>query len=204
MNRENIKKIIAALLIGFVVGVLWFVGVRFALYEKDGVHYHGNFAVYINGEREQFDSFAYYEEVQSCGADAAFNPRNRTHMHDETNHVVHVHDEAATWGHFFANLGYTLGNDVLRTDGQMLIDGQGGELSFVLNGEEVDTIANQTIRDEDALLINYGDDSTETLQERYDGLTKDAAEYNERADPSACTAGEPATWQERLKAATGF
>lgn len=204
MKKTLEKRIVSALLVGFLLGIAWFIGVRFALYQKDEVHYHANFAVYVNGEKEEFNSFAYYEEVQSCGADEAFNPRNRTHMHDDINHVVHVHDEAATWGHFFANLGFTLGDEVIDTDDQLYIDGQDGELSFILNGTEVSTIANQAIRSEDVLLINFGTDADETLQQRYNDITKDAAEYNLRDDPSACTGGKPATFTERLKAAIWF
>jgi hypothetical protein len=198
------KRIAAGVLVGFLAGVIWLVGIRFALYEKEEVHYHANYAVYINGEKEDFNSFAYYEEVQSCGADAAFNPRNRTHMHDEVNHIVHIHDNGATWGHFFANLGFTLGDNVLSTGKDLYTNYQDSKLRFLLNDQEVSTIANQTIRSEDVLLINYGDDSDETLQERYDQITKDAAEYNLRDDPSACSGGKPITFGERLRHAIGI
>ncbi len=198
------KRVILALLIGFAFGVVWLVAVRFALYEKKEVHYHANFAVYINGEKEMFDSFAFYEEVQACGADEAFNPRIRTHMHDSVNHVVHVHDEGATWGHLFANLGFVLGDDLIDTDKNLYVENESNKMTFTLNGKEVSTVTNQTIRSEDVLLINFGNDSDQTLQERYDGITKDAADYNQRQDPSSCSGGKPASFNERLKAAIVF
>lgn len=190
-----------ALGLGFLLGVLWLVAMRFVSYKDPNVHYHANFALYINGQRDQFDNFTFYEEVQSCGSDEVNNPATRVHMHDRINHVVHVHDAAATWGHFFANLGYTLGNDSLKTDGGMLTDGSGGKLRFILNGQESGNITNTTIRSEDALLIDFGNDDDAALQSRYNQITRDAAEYNKRNDPSSCTGTKPVTFMERLKQA---
>ncbi len=214
------KKIIILLIIGFLLGIIWFVGVRFALYEKEAVHYHANFLLVIDGHKQEFDNFTFYEEVQACGLDDGLNPKVRAHMHDEVNHVIHVHDEGVTWGHFFANLGYTLGNKVLVTDEGMFTDKDKSELVFLLNGKEVQTITNEVIRSEDALVILYGEPEEHDPQDPaaglsvlspidqakkyYDELQKDAGEYNQKADPSACSGGKPATNSERFKAAIGF
>jgi hypothetical protein len=198
------RSLLLAALIGFLAGVLWLVAVRFLTYRDDTVHYHANFALYINGEREQFDNFTFYEEVQSCGGDDLNNPRIRVHMHDQVNHVVHVHDHAATWGHFFANLGFGLTDAALKTDDALYVGGVGGnELTFILNGEKVSTIANRVIGDEDVLLIDYGQDDEDALQGRYDDISTDAGEYNQKADPSACKGAEPLTFKDRLWRAVG-
>lgn len=199
------KKLTLAVTIGFLVGALWLVAIRFLTYKNDAVHYHANFALYINGQRDPFDSFTFYEEVQSCGSDEVNNPRTRTHLHDNINSVAHVHDAASTWGHLFANLSYTLGDDVLKTDDGVFVDGEeDNKLQFILNGKEVDGVANRTIRSEDALLINYGRDDQKTLDERYNQITKDANEYNKRNDPSSCTGTKPTSFGKRLKESIGF
>src|SRR5690242_12924059 len=46
--------------VGFLLGILWLVGMRFLTVTPTETHYHANFAVYINGTREEFKSFAYY------------------------------------------------------------------------------------------------------------------------------------------------
>lgn len=196
-------RLAIALSLGFLLGVIWLIAIRFVTYESEAVHYHANFAVYINGEREPFESFAFYEEVQSCGGEELYNPKIRVHMHEQINHVIHVHDAGATWGHLFANLGYALGNQVIATDTGTFVADDDSELTFILNGNETASIANQTIRSEDVLLINYGDDNEDVIQERYDQITKDAGEYNGLYDPSACAGGQPLTLTERLKEATG-
>jgi hypothetical protein len=108
------------------------------------------------------------------------------------------------WGHFFANLGYTLGDSLVKTDQGVFVDGQGGKLTFMLNGKEVNGVANTLIKSEDVLLINYGNDDKATLEQRYDSIEKDAGEYNKRNDPSSCSGGKPLSFAEKLKHAIGI
>jgi len=203
MEKILKHRIALAAIIGFLLGAIWFIALRYATYTSDAVHYHANFAMYVNGEQELFDSFTYYEEVQSCGGDELFNPRIRAHMHEQVNSVVHVHDAGATWGHLFANLGFTLGNSVLTTDTDVFTESDDAALTFILNGEETSSIANQTIRSEDVLLISFGDDDEEALTEQYESIPKDADEYNGKYDPSSCSGGEELTPANRLKEAIG-
>lgn len=198
------KRILISVVTGFLIGALWLTTARFVLFKNDAVHYHANFALYVNGKRDMFNNFTFYEEVQSCGSDEVNNPRIRVHLHDNNPSVVHVHDAGVTWGHLFANLGYTLGNDVLKTDSGTYFSGSGGNLRFILNGKLVDGVANSTIRSEDALLIDYGTDSQNVLQSRFDQIPKDADEFNKRNDPSSCSGTKPATFTERLKHAVGL
>jgi hypothetical protein len=203
---ENIdrKQAIRAVLT-FLLGIVFLIAVRFVLYTDDSVHYHANFAVFVNGEREQFDNFTFYEEIQSCGGDNLNNPKIRVHMHDQINHVVHVHDDASTWGHLFANIGMTAGDTLFKTVEETYVKGvDDTELRYLLNGDEVQTIANRTIESEDVLLISIGSPTDEIMQEQYSEITQDAGEYNERADPSACTGGKEKGLVERLKIATGL
>lgn len=198
------RRLLIALLAGFFIGVLWLIGVRYFTYSDDRVHYHANFALYINGEKDEFNSATFYEETQSCSADE-IGPKSRVHMHDQESDVVHVHDDGATWGHLFANLGYSLGNTNIQTDSGVYVDKESDkELTFILNGKKVSAIANETIDSEDVLLINYGKESKDDLQERYESVSKNAAEYNQKSDPSACAGSKPLTFTDRLKEAIGL
>lgn len=198
-------RLALAVLLGFMLGTLWLIGIRFIMYKSDTVHYHANFALYINGQRDAFKSFTFYEEVQSCGSDEKNNPKNRVHMHDNVNHVAHVHEPGVTWGHFFANLGYTLGDSLIKTDNGAFLDAQNGnELTFILNDKTVNNIANEPIKSEDVLLVNYGKDSAQTLAQRYQNITQDAGAYNKRNDPSSCRGTKELTFSERLIRAIGL
>lgn len=198
------KRIVLALIAGLIIGSLWLIAVRFATYKSDNVHYHANFALYINGQRDEFKSFTFYEEVQACNSDQDGDPRHRVHMHNEENNIIHVHAPAVTWGHFFANLGYGLSGSSITTDKGTFVDGQNGkQLTFLLNGQEVSDIANRVIGSEDVLLINYGDDQDVVMRERSQQIPKTAGEYNGKFDPSGCKGNVQLTFWQRLKQAIG-
>jgi hypothetical protein len=196
------RNILLAALLGFVTGVVLLVAVRYVTYKSPNVHYHANFALYINGQRDEFKSFTFYEEVQACTSGDNTDPKSRVHMHDNQNDVIHVHDSGVTWGDFFANLGYGLTNKAIQTDKGVYVDGQAGnELTFMLNGEKAESIANRVIQSEDVLLINYGKDDDATLKQRYDGISHSAGEFNTKNDPSSCSGSEELTPLQRIKKA---
>lgn len=198
------KKLVIALLAGFLLGVFWFIALRFVTFEDKRVHYHGNFALYINGVRDDFKSPTYYEETQSCTADE-IGPKQRVHLHDQKPHVVHVHDEGSTWGHLFANLGYGLNNKSVQTDDGVFVDGDKEKsLTFILNGKKAQAIANEVIRSEDVLLISYGDEDDSILNSRFNQIMADADEYNRTNDPSSCSGSKPLTLIDRLRHSIGI
>ena len=210
MNKfqQNLPKLLSLLkrpqvlvLTSVVLGILAFVAVRFVMLGTQAVHYHANFALYVNGQREEFKSFAYYEEIATCGG--SLSPKTIVHMHNNVNSAVHVHRPEATWVQFFANLGWTMSDKALISPtGEIYKDGDNGnKLSFYLNGREAGAISNQIIADEDALVINYGSETSDQIKSNYDGLAKDAKQLNAGKDPSACTGSEDMSVASRLKRA---
>lgn len=194
------KYIVVAL--GFVLGVVVFVGLRFALLPTDTVHYHANFAVFINGKREAFAGSQYYQEIASCNQNTT--PQGRVHMHANINHVVHVHDGVQTWAQFFNNLGWSLGDTLLSDGTNVYQDQTGGKLSFILNGQPARSIANEVIRDKDRLLISFGNEDVSALQQQFSQVESDAARYDANKDPAACAGPEKTSWQDRLRRAAWF
>lgn len=199
LNKRRLLQCVAF----FLLGALTLITIRFITIEKKETHYHANFAVFIDGKRFDFNNFIFYEEVQSCGGAELNNPRTRVHMHDNVNHVVHVHDTAATWGHFFTNLGMVNGDTVFKTNTDTYVETKEKPIRFILNDAEVDMTANRTIVSEDVLLVSIGTVADEMLQEQYAQISKDAGEYNYRNDPSSCSGGQPLTVGERLKQSIG-
>ncbi len=179
--------------------------IRFVTLKNTDVHYHANFALYINGQRDDFKSFTFYEEVQACTLNDPDNVKSRVHMHDQRPGLLHVHAHGVTWGQFFDNLGYTLGDKVVVTDNGIYGDGQdGNHLSFILNGTAVQTVADRVIKSEDKLLINYGQDDDKTLQDRSKTVPIDAAKANSTPDPATCSGSHNLTFADRLKKSLGI
>ncbi len=190
-------------MLGFLAGVVWFVLARTLLYAPELTHYHANFALYINNEREQFEEFTFYEEVEQCAADG-LSPKRRVHMHDNENSVVHVHDSEVTWGHFFANLGFTLGDELVATKTGVFANQGDYKLRFMLNGRETALMSNQIIGDEDQLLVSYGDIDDELLEAQYKSIESTAGSYNHEADPAACRGSQSDGFMGRLKNTLGL
>lgn len=198
------KKQILTVLAAFLLGAFWIIALRFVTLKTNAVHYHANFAVFLNGERLPLDNPLFYEEVQQCGGEEFANPKIRVHMHNMESHIIHVHDDGATWGHFFANIGMTNGDSLFRIDDDVYVDGKKSSIRFMLNGEEVDTTANRTIKSEDRLLVSIGASADEDLQAQYEQIQSDAGEFNGKYDPSSCSGGKELSFTERLKKAVGF
>jgi hypothetical protein len=202
-NSRRKLPLWGAVLAGITIGLLATLGVRAATYTPDVTHYHANFALFIDGQRDKFDNFTFYEEVQSCSSSDTNNPRHRVHMHNKESDTVHVHADGVTWGHFFANLGYGLSDSAVETDAGVFVDGLGGrKLTFMLNGEEADSVANRIIGREDVLLVTYGDPSD--AQDQYDQIRKNAGEHNHKPDPASCSGSQDVTFKDRIKHAVDF
>lgn len=186
-----------------LLGALVVLGIRFATYQHDGVHYHANFAVYIDGQREMFKDKMYYQEVNMCAANEDIVPATRAHMHDYANDVVHVEDHAVTWGQFFSNLGWTLGPDFIQTaHGTMHMAGGDKQLHLMLNGQDytgLGGLSNYVIKDTDKLLVSFGDVSDSDLQKQYDAMPSTAHKYDTLKDPASCAGSHDATMRERMQ-----
>ncbi|HEY8886668.1 MAG TPA: hypothetical protein VIM31_04195 [Candidatus Microsaccharimonas sp.] len=196
-----LKSRVVLLIAGILLGAVVILAVRFFTYEPTGTHYHANFAVYINGAREEFAGRSYYEETAAngCSLNPVSAPVERAHMHDKVNDVVHVHDSLVTWANFFENIRWGLGDDYLKTRTAMFLPDSTHKLTFILNGTAVDTIAGTVIGDEDVLLISYGSDDTSALKKEYDGIARTAHHVDVTKDPASCSAGsQVVTFQDRI------
>lgn len=192
----------AFLIYGALLGALLILGIRYLTFHKEETHYHANFAVYLEGKQEDFKSPQYYQEVKICDLHDKMTPPARTHMHNEESGIIHVHDEAVTWGQFFENLGWYVGPDFIRTTDKMYTADDMNKLNIVLNGDNLtglSTITNEVIGDQDRLLVSFGDIDKTTLSTEYKSVPNNAGEYNHKNDPASCGGTHEATPAERLK-----
>lgn len=186
-----------------ILGAAVVLGFRFFTYKKpDSVHYHANFALYINGQREEFKGDKYYTEVEMCTTDDEDIPGERAHMHDNINNVVHVEDHAVTWGQFLSNLGWALGNDMLQApDGTVYNASGDNKLHIMLNGQDytgLGSFANTVIKDQDRLLLSFGDQNDTTIKQEFAAVPSTAAHYDNTPDPKTCSGSQGPTMHDRL------
>jgi hypothetical protein len=185
--------------VGLLAGFLTFAGIRMLLYQPTVTHYHANFALYIEGRRETFDDFTFYEETVACSVDDSGDPHQRVHMHERESEIVHVHDSLVTWGQFFDNIGFSVGDKHLKTRERVYAENNGQRVRFILNGAEVDEIAERVIGGRDRLLVDYGSDGSDILMERFAAVAHSAADYDARDDPMSCSGAPKTGLSDRLK-----
>jgi len=187
--------------VGLVVGALVVLGIRFAAYRPAHTHYHANFAVYINGQREEFASPFHYEETGAgaCTAEEAMTPAERTHMHGQVKDIVHVHDTAVTWGNFFQNLGWTVNDTLIQTDDKVYLADATNKITFIIDGREYQDVTKEVIRDQSRLLVDYGGTSEDVLQQEFANVASTAGEYDAGTDPASCQSGVNPTFRDRLR-----
>ena len=191
------------LIVGILVGVFAVLAIRFATYKPLQVHYHANFAVYLNGVRDEFKGANYYQEVAICSATNDISiPQQRAHMHDNINSVIHVHDHATTWGQFFENLGWIIGPNFIMTDDGTMYQAAGDSKPHILLNDQDYTdltpMTNKVIDDKDRLLVSFGDISSQTLEQEYKTVPATAAHYDVTKDPASCAGSEKVTTKDRL------
>lgn len=201
------RSLVPAALVGVVVGALGFGFLRLAaLPPRAHVHYHANWALWLNGERVDLSADRYMEDVAACMVGTEVDGRGRVHMHENNPDVVHVHHEGVTWGHLVQNLGWAIGPGWLLTDArQLYAEGDRTRLTFILNGLTVPPAHDRMIRPADRLLISFGEEPLEELvAERFPTVGANAPEYDQSFDPAGCMGQAPETFSERLRRAFWF
>lgn len=183
--------------IGLLMGVALVATWRFTHYRDERVHYHANFAVYVNGVRETFSAPTYYEETAGCAVDEATTPIERVHMHGNQSDLVHVHAAAVTWGQFFENLGWGIGPGYLRTRTRLLVADAKHPLTYLLNGQTVENPATHVLGNEDRLLVSYGTADSSEVEAQFASVANSAKAKNAEQDPAGCGGSAKPSWRER-------
>lgn len=155
-------------------------------------HYHANFWIFIDGKRVDLSADTYMEDIAACKVWTQKSPKDRVHLHENNMGTIHVHDDGVTWGHFFANIWYNFTKDILTDDqGNIFTSNDKKKLLFFLNGQQVENPFNTAISSEDVLIISYWELSQENILSQLEPqVTKDAAAYNQKDDPSTCSGNE--------------
>lgn len=193
--------VINFILIGIVIGVLVFGILRFFTYQPPKhPHYHANWNVWVNDQQQTFNDPSFYQEVASCSVHDEADIKHRAHLHDEVYDVVHVHADGVTWSQFMENINSAAQPGYLRIHNSVYQDNDAEKVTYVLNGKQLSSLDGLVIGDQDNLLINYGNDTPEVIQQRYNAIQNKAKTADETKDPAACQGNEGSSIWDRFKA----
>ena len=112
--------------------------------DKD-INFKATFAIFTNSTFRIFTDQKYH------------NLSDKVFIQAENPNIVHVQSKNVTWKDFFNTLPMNLTEKCLTTGtGQVFCDGEGGKLSFYLNGVKAKDLLDMEIKNSDKALIIYG------------------------------------------------
>lgn len=153
------------------------------------IHYHANFAVFIDWNKIDFSDDKYMEDITACKLWNHKSQKDRVHLHENNPWTIHIHDDWVTWWHFFSNIWYSFTDNFLSDDNwDIYLVNSDKKLTFILNWNEVKNPFNKPINSEDILLIDYWTWNIDNiLKNKYSQIKIDAWIYNNMDDPTTCS-----------------
>ena len=122
-------------------------------------HVHAAFAVKINGEKLDFSQEKY--QVQS----------QYIHVENNDGNTLHRHATGVPVGEFFASLGMNVTDSCFTLENKTSYCGNGNpNLEFYVNGNKTNSIANYVLKEDDRILIVYGNKNAMETQQDLDAL----------------------------------
>lgn len=153
------------------------------------VHVHADFKVYIDNQPFDFTG----DEFQSTDE----NPKHEfTHLHDGNGEIIHRHADGVTIGDFFTSIGFNISDECITTnDGTQRCNTNEKTLKVFVNDKQIAEPQNYQFEDLDRILVTYGADDVETLNQQLASVTDEACIYSlscpERGTPptESCVGG---------------
>ena len=171
-------------LISFLLGVVCIVGISFIynpfatenqwyhVSEKDEVHVHADFLMYILDERIDLTADKYQSSIDNILLEDF-------HLHDNNDEVLHRHAEGLTLVAFLQSVGFTLTNDCVTNDlGEQYCTDETNTLTLFINGQAYADVNAYIPQEEDQILVYYGDVESPALQQYLKEISTDSCIYS--------------------------
>lgn len=172
-----------------LAGVIIF-GVIFLLSQTqtEEFHAHTDFRVILNATDVNFSQEKYMSSKEQL-----LSPF--VHLHDNNGKVIHIHAPGVTLDDFFSSIGMEFSNECFELDtGEKLCNNEGKTLKLFVNGIANEEFENYEPRDLDRILITYGGETDQELQQQINSVSDEACIQSgkcpERGNPSpedSCT-----------------
>ncbi|NIP62936.1 MAG: protein-disulfide isomerase [Nitrosopumilaceae archaeon] len=171
-SREKRKNtLIAVGILGVIAAIVGYAGYTFATMqttapggpEDAGVlgsdHAHASILVRVFGDKFDFSLPAY--QIKSSWI----------HFEGQDGNTIHRHATGVTLGYLFDTLNLQVDNECfIFQDGREFCTNEDYTLKFYINGQRVDGIRDYVINEGDRILISYGAETQEEIQQQLEEL----------------------------------
>ena len=118
-------------------------------------HEHASLLVRIFGDKFDFNSPAY--QIKSSWI----------HFEDSDGTTIHRHSSGVTLDYLFANIGINIDNECYKfPDGRQFCTNEDYSLKYFINHEPVKDINDYVLEEGDRILITYGSETPEQIEEQ--------------------------------------
>ncbi len=118
-------------------------------------HEHASVLVKIFGDKFDFTSPAY--QIKSSWI----------HFEDSDGTTIHRHSSGVTLDYLFANIGIGIDNECYKfPDGRQFCTNEDYSLKYYINHELVKSIYDHVLEEDDRILITYGSETPEQIEEQ--------------------------------------
>ncbi len=197
-----VKKTFFFLILSLSV-LFFFVAKKTLAVPQEPVHYHANFAVFVEGKQVDFTKPSLMH-IAPCTDDVhvSTDPKENVHLHDQIGNVVHLHMDGISWNTFFSTVGF----DLLPATNEK-------SLSVYSKGKKVsEGVLHDTIQKQDEILVHIASQSGKEhisqdpqLQQEFEKVGTNASEYDAgNIGIEKCGAQGKRTLWQRMKIAFGL
>jgi hypothetical protein len=192
-KRETIPYIVGALgvvILSITIALSFFyddISFSIAKLRSNVVHVHADFAFYVLGTNVDLTDAKYQSSKESI-------KHPSIHLHDGFDNVIHRHTKDVTFTDFLSSIGFTLTDScVTMGTGTQYCTDQTNTLKLYVNGRPKTDVATYIIKEEDQILLYYGDPQSDNIIKYQEEITEDSCLYSgncpERGDPPAESCG---------------
>lgn len=127
----------------------------------------------MDGKKIDFSQSKYQSTEEK-----SFHPD--THFHDGNGKIIHKHRTGITLGDLFSSIGIQFNTTCFTIDTkEQFCNDDKKTLKFFVNGTRNDQYDTYELKNEDKILISYGDEATEEIQTQIASISDDACLYSE-------------------------
>ncbi|MBE18999.1 MAG: hypothetical protein CMO11_03370 [Thaumarchaeota archaeon] len=171
-RSKQLKKIRNYAILGLVV-----FGIGYMLYgifsapqigPIGSTHQHIDLLIHVDGQIIDLNQTQYAHQS------------NYAHLHQNETDVIHLHAINIPLSWFMDSLNIPITDSSLTLDGQTYNEDELNKLHIIINGEEIDDIE-YVLQDEDKLLVLYGPENEEEIEEIIELIPDRARVVNARA-----------------------
>ncbi len=190
------KVIIYSVIISVLVGIVIFLSFENIPSSPllGNVHHHADFKVYVYGEEINFSSHEYMSTNETKHS-------NFIHLHDLDGEVIHKHMTGISVGELFESIDLKFNSTCLELENQeKYCNIENNTLKFFVNRKENSAYEKYEFNDLDQMLISFGNETDEGLQDQFNFITDKACIQSGRckergmpSDESDCASDDDCT-----------